>query len=66
MEEIWEGKRETGKREMLSKHILSYWGVMGCIVPPTLKLLCCSPNFQYLRNDTVIEDSTFEKVIKIK
>ena len=39
---------------------------MGCIVPPTLKLLCWSPNFQYLRNDTVIEDSTFEKVIKIK
>ena len=40
MEEIWEGKRETGKREMLRKHILSYWSVMGCIVPPTLKLLC--------------------------
>ena len=39
---------------------------MGCIVPLTLKLLCWRPNFQYLRNDTVIEDSTFEKVIKIK
>lgn len=39
MEEMWEGKRETGKREMLRKHTLSYWGVMGCIVPLIFKLL---------------------------
>lgn len=34
MEEMWEGKRETGKREMLRKHIFGYWGVMAALCPP--------------------------------